>query len=330
MKTSRSICIAAGEKYHSFDLVKNLADDLYVLQFVNIYPKRRMLDLMRDDYLHTAKSFIQKKIADKLGFNSYKWVIRFGKYLDKVARPCSVFHVWSSFGLEAAKRLKEEYGTKIVIEHGSTHPLHQAKICDCPTELIERQLEEFDLADRIIVPSDFVYDTMVNSGVDWGKLRVIPYGVNTEKFQPRPLRVLYVGRTDERKGLKYLYQAITDEELTIVGGEKKSTIPASVRRVPHTAYIERYYHNADVLVHPSLEEGQALSVLEAMACGLPVIVTEETGVRELLGDLDTLIPSGDSEAIWNALKRHKRKRGNVRTWKGYADDVFRVYQGLYE
>ena len=103
-----------------------------------------------------------------------------------------------------------------------------------------------------------------------------------------------------------------------------------MKHVPHTSNVEKYYHNADVLIHPSLEEGMSLSVMEAVLCNLPVICTEETGV-----EFATIIKSRSVDAIRMALESVKRNPVGMRekilpyTWRRYADGVMNIYNELY-
>jgi len=136
-------------------------------------------------------------------------------------------------------------------------------------------------------------------------------GVDTEFFKPQyenidqseTVRILYLGRLHEVKGLEYLIKAFSSVKdkhpnsiLTIVGeGEEKerlmkmirsSRLEDSVEFIGRVEYKEtrEYYQNSDIFVLPSLSEGLPNVLMEAMACGLPSVVTHVGGNKELIKD----------------------------------------------
>lgn len=154
--------------------------------------------------------------------------------------------------------------------------------------------EELRLADYVFVPSEHVRRTL-DGVVAEEKIRVLSYGappVRPRKAVSRdvgqPLRVLFVGSLIQRKGIGYLLQAVDmlrgQVKLTLVGRRFRANakVDEACRRwnwmesLPHAQVLDAM-QRADVLVLPSLSEGCALVVLEALACGLPVIVTPNTG-----------------------------------------------------
>jgi glycosyltransferase involved in cell wall biosynthesis len=209
---------------------------------------------------------------------------------------------------------------------------------------------EIALADDILVGSTFVRDTFVAQGVDAGKLRVIPYGVDAARFSPRPrprtglFRALFVGQLGERKGLSYLLDAYRafrkpDTELHLVGDFVKGAevyrpYAELFRRTPNVphAQLPALFRAADVFVFPSLVEGMPLVVLEAMACGLPTIVTPHGSADIVRDGIDGfVVRAGDSAAIAarleqlyadrelrNSLGENARARAEHWSWQRYA------------
>lgn len=181
--------------------------------------------------------------------------------------------------------------------------------------------EELELADLVLVPSEHVRSTLLGVVPD-ERIRVVNYGAPPVRTRPavcgdphRPLQVLFVGALSQRKGVGYLLDAIemldSRIELTLVGGRiaDNPRVDAACRRwrwfpsLSHSEVLERMLE-ADVLVLPSLAEGCALVVLEALACGLPVVVTPNTGALEFVcdGAEGFVVPICSADAIAERLR----------------------------
>ena len=188
---------------------------------------------------------------------------------------------------------------------------------------VRSQLEaEIATADRVLVLSTFQKRTFVQCGVPEEKLLVTPLGVDTSLFRPkaatRPtndvFRVMFSGQIGQRKGIAYLVDAfrladIPGSELVLVGAPVGSEAPWSrlpnVRHVPHVPRwkLPELYAQADVFVFPSLVEGFGLTPLEAMACGVPVIVSTHTFADDVIenGKDGYIVPVRNAEAIAKLL-----------------------------
>jgi glycosyltransferase involved in cell wall biosynthesis len=191
-----------------------------------------------------------------------------------------------------------------------------------PESLCRRVDEEVQLADFVMVPSAFVADDLVRRGVEPSRIELIPYGVDEERFtaperdfSARSLQLLYVGQVGYRKGLRYIEAAVgavspRPEQVTVIGPIVNQSVGLA-EALREFAYLGKvtgedlpqYYAKADVFILPSLAEGMALVVLEAMASGLPVIVTEESGYGGVIRDgvEGFIIPARDSAAITQKL-----------------------------
>ena len=186
------------------------------------------------------------------------------------------------------------------------------------------------------------------------KLCVVPYGVDLQTFSPPAtapavdrFKVIYAGQLTQRKGLSYLlrgYQrfARTDSELTLVGSEVGG--PDALRpfaglfaHVPHQtrAALAEHYRRSHVFVFPTLVEGMPLVVLEAMACGVPVIVTANGPAGIVRDGVDGfIIPQRSAEAVHEkldllyrdrdrcaAMGRNAARRAREFSWQAYAGGV---------
>ena len=187
---------------------------------------------------------------------------------------------------------------------------------------VEVAKREYALADWFNVGSSFVKDSLVKRGVSPDRIFVIPYGIDADRWRKchdrrdpqAPLAFVYTASIDPRKGIQYLMRAwkkakLDHAELWICGGTESSMDwnrvcggpPPHVRffgRVNHDRLVE-LYSKASVYVLPSLLEGLARTGLEAMAAGLPVIVTKETGLTDFVSDgvEGWIVPSRDARAL---------------------------------
>lgn len=190
-----------------------------------------------------------------------------------------------------------------------------------PDWMLAANAEEFEAADVLLVLSGHERKTLVEYGVDEAKMVHTPLGVDLELFAPRPraedgiFRVIFVGQITQRKGLSYLIQAferaaLPASELLLVGPIVGSDAPwRATPGVRHVAPVPRaalpeLYATADVYVLPSLAEGFGLTQMEAMAMGLPVIVSEHTFARDVVTDGQDgfVVPIRDATAIIERLR----------------------------
>ncbi len=157
----------------------------------------------------------------------------------------------------------------------------------------------------------------------WAKLYIVHCGINPDLFQPvnhtvRGNRLLYVGRLATAKGLPILFESLTqlkavypDLCLTVVGdGEDRPALEQFVREqglsqnVKFVGYksqteVRQYLKETDIFVLPSFAEGVPVSLMEAMATGVPVIATRIAGISELVEDGQSgyLIAPGNIEQL---------------------------------
>lgn len=281
----------------------------------------------------------------------------------------------SSWGAElgpAAQRL----GARYVCNRGSAHILAQRELLDdefarwgCPPPdgfpgwLVDRELREYATADAIAVPSSFVRRSFLDHGVPGTKVHRIPYGVDLSRFAPGPasegpFRVLFVGSASVRKGIGYLLEAVRPLvqrgrlELWLVGAVSTEARPVLARHGDIVTYkgflggaeLAEAYRQGSVLVLPSIEEGLARVQAQAMACGLPVIATPNTGAEDLFDDgrEGFIVPIRDARAIrerieWlmgrpaerRAMGEAARRRVAGRSgWAEYGRTVERLYADL--
>jgi glycosyltransferase involved in cell wall biosynthesis len=231
-----------------------------------------------------------------------------------------------------------------------------------PQWKLQRKEQEIQLADCIFVPSSFVQDSLIQTGIQADKIRVIPFGAPIDYFHPQhkedPLfRALFVGRVGPRKGVHYLLQAwqelkLPNAELLLIGMnefpvELLEQYSGTIRHIPSLPHnlLNQYYSSANILVLPSLVEGLALVQLEAMACGIPLITTPNAGGSDIVSEgVDGfVIPIRDLDSLKAKLEwcychplqlaqmgHAARQKAEQLTWAQYrhklASEVLQILQ----
>jgi glycosyltransferase involved in cell wall biosynthesis len=233
---------------------------------------------------------------------------------------------------------------------------------DSPAKLARKD-EELQLADQVIVPSRFVESTLLNHKACKAPVSVAPFGspapVSTlpESDNTSPLRVLFIGSLGQRKGLAYLLEAVhyldTAVKLTLIGKitslDCKPLAQALERHhwietLPNSAILEQMRLH-DVLVLPSLFEGYALVISEALSQGLPVIATPNSGATEAVrnGLEGFIVPIRSSESIAECLQQLFKDREKLYfmrqacltraaelSWNGYEQSIRQIVGNCLE
>jgi len=229
-----------------------------------------------------------------------------------------------------------EHGLEIGQAEAERAPEFAESMPRSPDWVIERHRAELAETQRILVPSDYVRDTLRDRGVPADKIAIIPYGVDVERFRPAAappppgrFRLLFVGHLSQRKGIGDLLAAarrlahLPGFELVLVGrkvGADAAFAPHAdlFRHVPHVPFheVHRLFQDADVFVYPSLHEGSAFVTYEALASGLPVVTTPNAGSVVRDGVEGRIVPIRDVDALVDALEdlhRHPERRAAMAT-----------------
>jgi len=370
------VVISVGGRFHAVQLAEQLYSRGYLARIIttkswyvrSLFPSRYWTAIPAPEYIGTLVRSIP--LLRRGGWYSYVKDNLFDALSRKYIPPCDIYHAWGNYALISMPYARQR-GAAVVIERGSTHPYYQDAILReeyerfgvhaerAHPQIIEKGLKEIELADRVIIPSEFVYRTFVAQGVPAEKLAVIPYGFNPSHFHPEEkrdevFRVLFVGNISVQKGVHYLLEAwerlaLPNAELVFIGTVEQELRPLLAKHASrivlrgHVKHEDLYkeYSRASVFMLPSLQEGSALVTYEAMACGLPLLVSENTGSIAIDGEHGFVVPIRSADAISEKLQwmydhpdeaRAMGTRGREYvqgfTWSRYADSVIDVYRGL--
>jgi glycosyltransferase involved in cell wall biosynthesis len=302
----------------------------------------------------------------------------FSRWVAMALPPADAFFGISGTGLHAGRLIRKRGGVYIC-DRGSSHIRAQNDNLEQEYArwglqfrrdadfLIRNEEAEYAESDLITVPARFAKATFVSQGVSADKIRVVPYGVNLEEFHPvgsppedSTFRLLFVGQVSLRKGIPYLLEAFSKfkhpkKELVIVGGLPPEITPIlkqlSMEKIRMVGVVPRrevkdFMSTSHALVLPSIEEGLALVQAQALACGLPVIATPNTGSEDLFthGVEGLVIPARNPTALVEAFeslaasparRREMARNASLRAheigaWNTYATNIVAVIQESIE
>ena len=375
-----NVAIAAHGRFHAFELARGLHERECLAQLATTYPAvfaRRFLP--RPIHLRTApwlEVWRRASQRTRLLPPADPMLCRaFGRFAARaLPHDANLLVGWSSATLEAIAPAKAR-DMRVVLERGSTHIQHQAAVLEAEyarfgltarpvaAEMIDRELAEYDAADAIFVPSRFAAATFAARGVPETKIVVNPFGVDpiAPVGAPRHNRdqptILFVGRVGVRKGIPTLLRAFAplsrSARLRLVGPLEpgietiiaaEPAVSVEISGPVPKGEIPGVFGAADVFCLPSVEEGFALVILEAMAAGVPIIATEASGAGEAVrsGVEGYIVPEGDIGALTDALDKLasdvdlRRDMGHAaRTrveaafgWSHYADRAVSAYRRI--
>jgi len=287
-------------------------------------------------------------------------------------RPAKLLHFLMHGNCRALIRRARGFGMLCVGEAVNSHPRdYYAQIALEHEDLglpgragfpgfARRIEEEIPLVDKILVPSAFVAQSYLRHGVAPARIHEIPFGANLDEFTPAPappdkFRVICVAQVALRKGHQYLLRAwkklgLPNAELHCYG---------FIDRTVHAKLIEIgardvFFHGSvpkpeliaalrqsSLFVLPTVEEGFAFAISEALACGLPVVTTSHSGAEGVLehGESGFILPPRNVEelaAVIENLYRNPDLRASVGAsgrklvehhlnWRVYADRLCDFY-----
>lgn len=278
---------------------------------------------------------------------------------------------WSGWALHTIRAAKKQ-GAITLVHRGSAHIVRHRELLSeeyeklgtneqLPSQFImNKERQEYMEADYVSVPSLFAKRSFVRQGIPAEKIVRVTYGVSLEHFKPIPkkdevFRVMHIGGTVQ-KGTHHLIRAMAElelvtSELLLIGSQRQYTrelldnLQVKYRVLDHVPHLELHntYSQSSVYVLPSIQDGFARVVSEAMACGVPVICSANTGAADIVRDgVDGfVVPAGDVEALKEkilylyehkeerrAMGRSALERAHEFTWDRYGEEIVETYRSL--
>ena len=361
------ITISCTAKLHAFALAEQLE-------------KKNMLHKLYTGYYSSKDRFIRglgaREDREKISHSrvkTYPLLPIIGKYTKKFYEINEIFDFlvssdisknegfkafigWSGMSLRSIRKAKD-MGKLTIVERGSSHIVHQTKILQeeykrfglefKPDEkTIEKELQEYNEADFISIPSEFVKSSFLEYGFDEKKLIKNPYGADTDIFEAdmncfensiKSFKVVYVGSLTIQKGLYYMFEALKDIDFPDFEvhyiGHIPNEIKPTLKNYTNTNWkfygqvnhyeLPKLLSEFSVGIHPSLQDGFGMVIPQMLSCGIPVISSTNTGGMDLIdeGKSGFIVPIRSPEAIKEKILMLYEDRDLLRTMKKNAIEM---------
>ena len=297
--------------------------------------------------------------------------------LEKLADQVDIVHTWPMAARETLKTARR-LGIPTVLERPNAHTRFAYEVVkrECERlgvtmppdhehtyneEILRKEEEEYELADRLLCPSDFVARSFLEAGFPQEKLARHQYGFDDSLFFPapqprerkRPLSMLFVGGCAPRKGVHYALEAWLKSPAHLDGifriagdfipgyADRLSGMLSdpSVQVLGHRKDVPELMRESDVLILPSIEEGSALVTSEARGCGCVLLVSEAAGaicshmenaLVHRVGDVDALAQHitmiYQDRSLLECLRSVSLSTVNEITWRAAGRKLLNAYR----
>lgn len=310
----------------------------------------------------------------------HDWIVS-GR-IEKMAGRFDVVHTWPLGALRTIKAARR-CGIPTVLERPNAHTSFAFRVVETEcnrlglsmpafhdhaysAKILEREMAEYEAADRLLCPSDFVLRTFVAQGVGTEKLARHQYGFDPSIYYPRStgeqrglrqFTALFVGECSPRKGLHYALQAWLDSTASrdgvfLIAGEflrgydqtlARYLEHPSIRILGHRTDVPQLMRSADVLILPTVEEGSALVTYEARGSGCVLVVSNaagaicrhlEDGLVHDAGDVAALAKHlnmlHQGPELLSRLREASLRTVEELTWAAATTRLIQVYKSVLE
>lgn len=339
-----------------------------------------MVSLALPEFLIQTIRFVGSNFRASGRIQTIAWRL-FGRFSRKHVAGADIFHVRSGAGGGGCINAARAQGAKVLVDHSIAHiDFLSDTFSELPADNYDRiwmnrdnpfwrqVMEDCENADQVVVNSDFVKETFIKAGFPDKKIAVVYLGVRTDfaslkiEYDANSVsKLLFTGTFGWRKGadflldalctldangVNFIFRAVGSVDGDFMADKRVKKLGRKIEFTGHVPQDELKSHMqwADLYVFPSLAEGCASSGMEALAAGLPVISTVESGLPITHFETGYLIPRKDSSAIHDAIlvllsdKSLREKLGMAGaellrtnfTWSDYADNMSSVYERLLE
>ena len=273
-------------------------------------------------------------------------------------------------------KVAKERGKITVLDLASVHHTFQNPVLTAVGEyknqgkldfISNRKAQAYALTDYIISISSFAEKTLVDSGFPADRIYKTYLGVNHSVFKPKQkyntesnqkvFELYFVGTLSYRKGLPFIIEMLEtlkskglNIRLTLIGPAADYDIPKIdeyfFRYFPFLSHADlvKMHHDLDLFIFPSNIDSWAQVVIEAMACGSPVLVSENTGAKDaVVQGGGFVLPVGDLSAWIKAIEYFYNDRSTLQkvgeeaakiamqyTWESYHEQIFNVMKDIYK
>lgn len=379
-----NVLVSVKGRFHAFYLSEQIQNTGNLNKLITTYPKyetvkygvdaSKIKSLVVHEIIERALRSLPNKIKSRM---DYQFFLRelFDRHVARnIQSDVDLFVGWSSNSLHSIRKAKQK-GIITIVERGSSHIEYQNQILKdeydihgipykgIPRKIIEKEIKEYNEADYICVPSSYVRRTFLEKDIKEDKIMQISYGVNLTHFYKVPknddtFRVVFCGAISLRKGVQYLLQAFTElnlpnSELILIGAIQEE-MKIFMKKFKNDKIVfkgslpekelYKYYSQGSVFCLPSIEEGLAMVQVQAMACGLPLICTTNTGGEDLIEEgkqgfvgqirdieflKEKILLCYENKELLEYMSQEAIKRvSEGHTWNHYGDNILRHYQEI--
>lgn len=340
------VIVTCSGKFHAFNLAEQLNRHQLLHSFYTPYAYQKNVNWRKlakridkeEIPPEKIKTLIPWAIGRKLWNQPWFWNELFDRWVAtqlRYSKGCTVFVGWSGMSLHSLRVAKAK-GIKTILTRGSAHIEVQNDLLHeeysrmginyvIPPKEVQKELQEYQLADYISVPSSFAQNSFLAKGFIDDKIFMNPLGVNLDLFKrvtpkndkhEQSFKVVYLGNLSFQKGIVYLVEAVRllkargkKPEILFVGGptpeillwQKQQKWPDNCHLLGHIPQhqLSEVLSECQLGIAPSIQDGFAQVIPQMLAAGIPVITTTNTGGPEMITDgvNGYIIPIRDAPAI---------------------------------